>query len=1230
MSFKSLGRRCPVCNGARKDCRESTSSGLIHCRTDNPSTDYVLMGMDKIGFGMYIHSLELNRQEREREENLELFLLKKRKEREARERERQEQLARYRESLTIEERDKEFRKILNGLNLTESDYKSLIERGFTNEQIDFAMYRSVSQWQKLPYSVNDGLPGVKVGGKSLIVHSDGILCPIFNRNGLIIGMQIRYHNALMSGKYNWLAGEKKRKHRPTSHLRNGELPIGYYQSNLESPIPLIPLPSGITNPVILSEGTSIKPYRISIRTGITTIGASGGSHYNSPEQLKAYLEHTNPGIVLIAADASSRSNKNVLSQYQKTKELVENWGYKVLILWWRQDTKEVGDLDECSDERLAAINYLTWENFCPETKEEFFRDSEPSNEEYDAIIKEMERLGEIDRLSGEFEAKRDFFQYFSDLIHRLGKKASKYLKISRSKLRRTLRDAKKADVLYWNRHLPLPRPGQLEKLPPKIFFEQGDRLYLITALIHAGWGYILDSSPTGTGKSHDAASIVMPEGTMWYADQNHRNPSINEIKNKFTDLFPRHEGIILDADGKYRLAKTDEEKENPTIESNCFRTSLFSKLAKKGYNPNAKVVGDQNPICASCPAFKTFVKIDDDKAAPKCAASPDDGSGYKYWRRFSLSANYIRGHHLSFPEPLDLSIFDSEEATQSNIWDYSKDIIIWEEFARLVSGTKILHSSKADISEWFDLVWDLLPEIYQKISPLRQSLIHLFNNPKDIPRYGYNHDDLVSILPKIHLTEDEIKKIQSLQTIEDKIVIPEHIKYSELKDVSKGSINVTNREFARQAIRDTYSNFEEMPTNILPIFLSVLGGFESGALRLSKNSITVTRADTRTATIAAAAKSNLLLDSTSTIDNVSARLRVDKKAIINIEQVAPPLDNLEIIHVNMAGFGSNEYSESGLTRLSNAIQAIKTQYEEDTPVIGLKKYREKLGFSGHWFNESRGSNDFEGKETMIFAGSPNTNVGAAEDEYYTWYSTLEGFEDYYGQLQQNEIIQGIGRPRANRYRDSHFRIFFLATNLDLSWVKDRGMKLTSMEALELTPDAASESQLARYILLQGAAEFAKTGKAIEKIRQKDLAEITGKTQNAVQKLCAKFGENADGERGWSAMRKELKAIVKNLRLLFNKDTKEPGVSEILAVAKSNSMFAQWLDMDRVEFIEEFTKFIDGMDFEAFKEISFDDPSHTLVEKIRFFFAIIGLFPMDDLEFLGFNFQDWEKNLFSSA
>ncbi|ROI07063.1 hypothetical protein ED562_08270 [Microcystis aeruginosa FACHB-524] len=53
-SFQPLKKSCPICNGARRDCRQSLLTNLIHCRDmDANPPDYVHRGIDSNGFNMW-------------------------------------------------------------------------------------------------------------------------------------------------------------------------------------------------------------------------------------------------------------------------------------------------------------------------------------------------------------------------------------------------------------------------------------------------------------------------------------------------------------------------------------------------------------------------------------------------------------------------------------------------------------------------------------------------------------------------------------------------------------------------------------------------------------------------------------------------------------------------------------------------------------------------------------------------------------------------------------------------------------------------------------------------------------------------------------------------------------------------------------------------------------------------------------------------------------------------
>ena len=287
------GINCPICGGLRKDCRQSLRTNLIHCRVlDAAPRDYIYLREDAEGFGMWQHrddrsswvkeQRQLSEEERE-QKRLERLQLEKERERAEKEK--------YAQSLSVESRDREIRKILNQLFLWPSHEKALRDRfavlGLELKECDRliaeAGYKSVRQWQKLDQPVDERLPGVRLGGLSLLIPGDGILIPIKNESGLYIGLQVRLDNPLDGNKYPWLAGERKRANRPSSKLRNGELPLSLHLPKTKSIDP-----GSIV--IGLAEGVGFKPQIAAERLGIPFVGASGGHFAKSPELLRNYLD----------------------------------------------------------------------------------------------------------------------------------------------------------------------------------------------------------------------------------------------------------------------------------------------------------------------------------------------------------------------------------------------------------------------------------------------------------------------------------------------------------------------------------------------------------------------------------------------------------------------------------------------------------------------------------------------------------------------------------------------------------------------------------------------------------------------------------------------------------------------------------------------------------------------------------------------------------------------------
>lgn len=340
------GADCPICNGAKKNCRQSQDTNLVHCRSSeaNPP-DWIYRGEDKFGFGIWASASDVESwNEEKREERLREQELAK-KQREQQERERQAQ------ALSDEERDVIIRKILSQLSLSDRHRQQLRDRGLTDRQIKDGYYRSLDQWQKLKSSVSDRLAGVKLGGKSLVNFGSGILCPIPNRKGLFVAWQIRQDDNSDS-KYIWAASEKNRQNRPSSKTKEfNELPLGVWQQ---------PNNKGSNYEFIgLTEGTGIKPHIASLKLNIPVIGASGGNFASSAKTLKASLKAIAAKEVVFYPDGGAILNPHVIKQYEKTFDLLKEWGYSVKIAWWEQVQKSDGDIDEIDSDTISKIVYLS-------------------------------------------------------------------------------------------------------------------------------------------------------------------------------------------------------------------------------------------------------------------------------------------------------------------------------------------------------------------------------------------------------------------------------------------------------------------------------------------------------------------------------------------------------------------------------------------------------------------------------------------------------------------------------------------------------------------------------------------------------------------------------------------------------------------------------------------------------------------------------------------------------
>ncbi len=259
-SFKPLNRDCPICNGARKDCRQNTTNHLIHCRDSKASpVGYRLVKEDAHGFFMWTQSSEESHPD---------WLAHQEKAEEKRRQREEEEARRNQQQLSVEERDRLTRPLLKQLYLHDDQRQKLRDRGLTDAQIDAGMFRTIKPLQCVEASPK--LFGVDFKGHRIAVASRSILCPIWDTKNRIVSWQNRLDNPEGSGKYRWPSFQGK-----TVHLQSGELPITCCR-------PVGKKSDIDCTSINLAEGF-LKPFVAAQRLNQVFVGAAGGNFSSSAQ-----------------------------------------------------------------------------------------------------------------------------------------------------------------------------------------------------------------------------------------------------------------------------------------------------------------------------------------------------------------------------------------------------------------------------------------------------------------------------------------------------------------------------------------------------------------------------------------------------------------------------------------------------------------------------------------------------------------------------------------------------------------------------------------------------------------------------------------------------------------------------------------------------------------------------------------------------------------------------------
>lgn len=398
---------------------------------------------------------------------------------------------------------------------------------------------------------------------------------------------------------------------------------------------------------------------------------------------------------------------------------------------------------------------------------DYLSSQEPDTKLYDDYVKREKE--ELDPRIGEA-------QDFRRLVNLSFKKVKRFL-------RKTFKGFATPPVT-----LPIPpktlhiTPGQIPDWEtyqlleqPKLIFQGSDRLAIWAECIAKGWHDILDTSGTGSGKSH-TAGLASPSDLgaeqLWYLANDHRNPTTSAIESEYTDLAVRNNGFKTDPTRQTPLGKDflqwAKPGETPDVKGNCDRAHLFRALADKNIEVQES---NSSPICETCIHFG-MISVDDGTGTgkqtwrPKCSTKLGDGYGFRADYSAALSAKKLRAHPNSCPEPRRNFEVDKDGKNVDPGFDYRNSVIFWDEAGTAINTQKVLTVTKPDLDavrvKIAAIADDILPDHQKRsLEPLFQTLEGLLNPAYSgyMPfsgRFDLNNAEIRGLLPEMPQSLKEI------------------------------------------------------------------------------------------------------------------------------------------------------------------------------------------------------------------------------------------------------------------------------------------------------------------------------------------------------------------------------------------------------------------------------------------------------------------------------------------
>jgi len=628
---------------------------------------------------------------------------------------------------------------------------------------------------------------------------------------------------------------------------------------------------------------------------------------------------------------------------------------------------------------------------------------------------------------------------------------------------------------------------------------------------------------TGSGKSHAIAAMT-PEslgyGQLFYITDHARNPTIKVFQDDWTYLPSRyrHGEIVADSDRQMpsgdpwavrRKGRDDDRPAHPDYQGNCAHTPLFTAFGKKGYEMQFQ----ESLICRSC-QYRNV-----------CAFGGMTNYSFKSDRRDAYTSDRAIAH----PRSLSPTRASEEDGTKT----YDNAIALVDDHE--IKTPKDLTLTKDDVDKSIGRLHQVDPDALTQLSPFFTSLQNLLDSEPQNKRYGDGHDIVASQLtglpdnaldllaPYRKSIEDEISELLEQDYIDTR-GNKEH----------KALIKAANQELQNDQVKA----IEKLEDNwLIPLIKILQGG--AGALRLHYGKLIVKTLDTYIE-ILKEFKKVFFFSGTETPEKLAAKLGItpDEMGVIKIKSDRPnPHSRLTIQKTtDMPKLGK----DSRDTAIDRAV-AIASTYTGKTSILTHQKLMGDIETRikainpdidlkmGAFYVDSKGQNQWQDRNHLIIIGCPTPNVGDVQDEYQILFGIFpdqdsEEFKRWVAQYQQAEIVQAIGRLRANR-RDEDLIVTFISDSdfLPDDFIRSQfpGAKIEQRESWQINPEAGDThtrnlNRLIEAVVING-----------DRQSQNQLAANSGMSKGQVSKVLRKL------KGGYSTLLKCFQTLYSSYKALGN-------------------------------------------------------------------------------------------------